>query len=262
MKVISYLKLRKVGYEEVEKIEQLYKATYPTKTSPGISYWQWCYKNPYGYLNMGTFDGDTLVSYYACNLTKDSGGLVSAMTHPDYRKQGLYMKVTTALHERIPRDYVYLFSNERIRKIHIELEHYTEAYQIKEYKLPYELKKVRLDLGNPFYEDSYLNWRFNHHPLHQGKDAYIKFYYNTIYSTYEDKVQIINYDNLEQAIGIGMYIAKTLGKKYVSFLCEKELDYPYEMMDSWLHIKPLKEGLDINTIMKDFKLRMGIWDVF
>ena len=89
------------------------------------------------------FDNNRLVGYLAAHCTKWSACIVSAMVHPKYREQGIYLNISNDLLERISidRTYVFLFSNELIRPIHIKKEGFIEVYQIKEYRIPIEYAK-------------------------------------------------------------------------------------------------------------------------
>lgn len=252
------MELRSVGTHEVDLIERLFQKVYERKQ--GVAYWKWCFQNPFGYVNVGKFDKNRLVGYYATHFTKNSGSMCSAMTHPYYRKKGIYLNVTRELHERVSilRDYVYLFSNATIRPIHLGNEGYTEAYQVKEYRVPIEPSDV-VFFGE-FYESDYNRWRYQKHPL-----VDYLFDRRGIFSCYEDRIQIIDYDfnNLEKAIELANYLGYNENKKFVSFWSEIDLDYPSVSLPLWKHYKVLKpDKITMEELLKKDKLRMGTSDVY
>lgn len=257
------MELRTVGVHEVDLIEDLFQETY--NREQGIKYWKWCFENPYGYLNTGIFDKNRLVCYHAFPLTETSAFSTSVMTHPNYRRQGLFMKTSVDIMERLSllRDYVYLFSNEMIRSIHIEKEKYIEVYQIREYRIPFDHDLI-YPLKNNFPEfTEYTLWRYRNHPLikyifHFDMDC------NAIYSLYEDRVQIINYDgSRHEALQVANYIAYAHKKEIISFWSEISWDYPSILIPTWKQYKILNPlNIDMDSIMKIDKLRMGQSDVF
>lgn len=260
------IELRSVGIHEADLIERLFQEVY--NREQGIEYWKWCFKNPYGYMNSGMFENNRLIGYHASQLTENSACMYSAMTHPKYRKQGIFMKLTTDLHERLSllRDYTYLFSNEMIRPIHIEKEGYTEVYQIKEYRISF-----KKDFMNPriFHSIGALTefelWRYRDHPLVKYQFQYdYEFEHKAFYSLYEDGVQIIDYNqDLQRTIDIGMYIAYAFKKEFVSFWSEGNWEYPYIPIPTWKHYKILNPlNIDMDDIMKNDKCRMGMSDVY
>lgn len=259
------MELRAVGTHEVDLIEQLFQDTY--NREQGIDYWKWCFDNPYGYINTGVFDRNRLICYHAFSLTENSGCSVSVMTHPRYRKRGLFMKTSVDILERISllRDYVYLFSNEMIRPIHINKEGYIELYQIKEYRIPFKRNRTEAPMRQFIDFTDYEIWRYRNHPLtkyifHNDQE----YQHKAIYSLYADRVQIIDFTNdLQRAIAIGMLIAYGHQKEFVSFWSEVNWEYPSILIPTWKHYKilnPLNIGMD--DIMKNDKLRMGQSDVF
>jgi len=259
--------LRAVGGHEVDLIEDLFQETY--NREQGIGYWRWCFANPYGYINSGIFDKNRLLCYEAFSLTKNSGCSVSVMTHPDYRKQGLFMRVSNDLHERLSiiRDYVHLFSNAMIRPIHRDKEGYTEVYQIREYRVPATIKPLEAPKSNYIEFTGYEIWRYRSHPIVKYIFHYDREYqHKAIYSLYEDRVQIVDYnDDLQRAIEIGNYIAFAHKKDFISFWSEVEYnwEYPSKLIPTWKHYKILKPlNIDMDSIMKNDKLRMGHSDVY
>ena len=259
------MELRAVGEHEVDLIEQLFQDTY--NREQGIGYWRWCFANPYSYITSGIFHGNRLVAYHSFLLTENSGCSVSVMTHPDYRKQGLFMRTSVDLLERIShlRDYVFLFANEMIRPIHRDKEHYIEVYQIKEYRIPIDKKSIEAPKSNYVEFTGYDIWRYRTHPIVKYIYHYDKEYqHKAIFSLYEDRVQIVDFnDDLQRAIVIGNYIALAHKKTYISFWSEVSWDYDYVLIPTWKHYKilnPLNIGMD--EIMKNDRNRMGMSDVF
>ena len=259
------MELRAVGSHEVDLIEQLFQDTY--NKEQGISYWRWCFENPYGYITSGIFDDNRLLCYQAFNLTKNSGCSVSVMTHPKFRKQGLFMQTSDDLMERVShlRDYIHLFSNEMIRPIHRYKEGYTEVYQIREYRVPFDHDSIEAIKGNYGEFTGYELWRYRIHPTVKYIFHYDKEYnHKAIYSIYDDRVQIIDFnDDIQRAIEIGNYIAYAHKKSVIAFWSEVNWDYPSVLIPTWKHYKilnPLNIGMD--EIMKNDKLRMGMSDVY
>lgn len=230
--------------------------------SQGTEYWKWCFENPFGYINSGMFEGNRLIGYYAAQFTENSACMYSAMVHPKHRKKGIYLKLTTDLHERLSmsRSFVYLYSNKMIRPIHLEKEGYVELYQIKEYRIP--INKAVKPFGwinYPEY-DSYNLWRYRNHPL-------VKYIYHQKgnLSNYEDRIQIVSYEDL---MGLGYLIqtAEQIGywdkKKYMAFWSEMELDYPYVLLPLWKQYKIFNENITSEDIKMIDKNRMGMCDIF
>ncbi len=252
--------LRSVGVHEVDLIERLFQETYGRKQ--GIEYWKWCFQNPYGYVNAGVFDVNRLVGYYSCSLTANSGCMRSAMTHPYYRKKGIYLDITRDLHHRVSllRDYVYLFSNATIRPIHLEKEGYTEAYQVKEYRIPIEKSSRDIPFLGFNNLSIYDKWRYEKHPF---VDYFID--YRGVLSSFKERMQIIDYDftNLEKTIELAIFQGHLRNKKFVSFWSEIDLDYPSILLPLWKHYKVLNEDkITIKELLKNDELRMGMSDVY
>lgn len=259
------IEIRAVGVHEVDLIEDLFQEVY--EREQGLDYWRWCFKNPYGYMNSGMFEGNRLIGYHASHLTKNSACMVSAMTHPARRKEGIFMELTTDLHGRLSliRDYTFLFSNEMIRSIHIKKEGYQEVYQIKEYRIP--KKPYLYGFNKVFWEfNKYQIWRYRSNPnvkyiflnsrLDEGHIA--------VFSMYEDRVQIVDFNlHIDDAIDMGMYLAFAYDKDYVSFWSEIEYDYPSILIPTWKQYKILKPlNIGMEDIMKADRTRMGDSDVF
>ena len=258
------IELRSVGIEEVDLIEHLFQEVY--NREQGMDYWRWCFQNPYGYINTGIFEKNRLIGYQAFSLTENSGISVSVMTHPKFRKQGLFWKTSDDLLERMShlRDYVYLFSNEMIRPIHIK-EGYTEVYQIKEYRIPFSKEFMEPLRFHPGELSDFEIWRYRNHPLVKYSFQYDSAEeHKAFYSLYEDRVQIIDYNqDIQRTIDVGMYIAYAYGKVYVSFWHEGNWEYPYILIPTWKHYKILNPlNIDMDDLMKNDKCRMGMSDVF
>lgn len=251
---------RSVNPSEVDLIERLFQETYERKQ--GIDYWKWTFQNPYGFINVGMFDENNLVGYYSAQFSRDSAYMQSAMTHPYYQKKGVFMDITTNLHRRVSllRNYVTLFSNETIRPIHLEKEGYTEAYQVKEYRIPIEnVDNDIMFLSGDFWAN-YDIWRYKNHPL----TGYI-FDYRGVFSFYEDRIQIIDYHNdyLEKAIELAKFLGYNEGKKFVSFWSELDLEnYPYILLPLWKQYKILNDRVKMKDLLANDKLRMGQSDVY
>lgn len=260
------MELRTVGVHEVDLIEDLFQEVY--NREKGLDYWRWCFKNPYGYLNSGMFEDNRLIGYQASHLTKNSACIVSAMTHPARRKEGIYWLVTSDLHDRISlvRDYTFLFSNEMIRPIHIKKEGYQEVYQIKEYRIPFHPDNYFIKpQKDTFFFSSYELWRYRNHPFKK----YI-FHSNeirgnrSIFNIYEDRVQIVDYTgSLLNAKDVGMYIAHAHNLNYISFWSQIDYNYPEKHLPTWKQYKILNPlNIDMEDIMKADRTRMGDSDVF
>lgn len=261
------MELRSVGLHEVDLIEILFRATYGRKQ--GLEYWKWTFQNPYGFINVGMFDENNLVGYHTAQFSSNSAYTQSAMTHPHYRKEGIYAKITRDLYGRISffRDYVTLFSNETIRPIRLGKEDYIEAYQVKEYRIPIEKQQISVFkcLLDDF-SSNYDIWRYKNHPL----NSYY-YDYNAIFSLFEDRIQIIDYPtlrdldeaSLERIIELAKYLGYTEGKKFVSFWSEIELDYPFVLLPLWKHYKILNPSkITMEEILRKDKNRMGQSDVY
>ena len=257
--------LRTVGNHEVDLIEDLFQEVY--NREKGLEYWRWCFRNPYGYMNSGMFEDNRLIGYHASHLTKNSACMVSAMTRPMKRNEGIYMKLTTDLHERLSliRDYTFLFSNEMIRPIHIKKEGYQEVYQIHEYRIPFKATFFIPPTSSIPDLEPYHIWRYRNNPNVQYIYHYDHIFENkATFSLFEDRVQIVDYEgDLLQAVDVGMYIAKERNLKYVSFWSEVEFGFPSIPIPTWKQYKivnPLNIGME--EIMKADKTRMGYSDVF
>jgi len=254
------MELRSVGPHEADLIEILFQETYGRKQ--GLEYWKWTFQNPYGFINSGMFDENQLVGYHTAQFSSNSAYTQSAMTHPRYRKKGIYANITTDLYDRVSffRDYVTLFSNETIRPIRLEKEDYTEAYQVKEYRVPIEkVNRNQIFFGEDYSSD-YDIWRYENHPLND-----YMFDYRGLFSCYDDRIQIINYNHfwLKRAIELAKYLGYTEGKKFVSFWSEIELDYPFVLLPLWKHYKILNPSkITMKEILKNDKNRMGMSDVY
>ena len=255
------MEIRLVLPSEIDKIEGLFQAVY--NKPQGIEYWMWCFQSPYGYNAMGCFDGDKLVSYYASVLLKEGAITYSSMTHPEYRGNGIYTKVALALYEELAKysDWCCFYANQNIHDLHIKMGN-VEACQIKEYRIPFDKENRLLVLGNPFeWKDPFWTWRFKEHPFEKQR-KYFKFYEQDLFNFYEDRVQILNYEDLDRSIRIGMYIASITDKKEICFWSEKELDYPYVLIPQWKMYRALNDDIDIFKVIMNDNIRMWQHDRF
>ena len=98
----------------------LFRATYPQRVLPK-SHWQWMFSNK-DYINSGILIKDKLVSYYSCIMDEDFRGkfahTYSSMSHPQFRKRGLYQKTANHLYSKLAGrgcDFAQFFSNARIK---------------------------------------------------------------------------------------------------------------------------------------------------
>ena len=260
------MELRSVGPHEADLIERLFQETYGRKQ--GLEYWKWTFQNPYGFISSGMFDVNQLVGYHTAQFSSNSAYTQSAMTNPHYRKKGIYANITTDLYNRVSlfRDYVTLLSNATIRPIRLEKDGYTEAYQVKEYRIPIEKEYNFFFSSNIPHLNKYDFWRYKEHPL-----TNYRFYENGILSLFEDRIQIIDYPRLieldeiplEQIIESAKMLGYTKGKKFVSFWSEIELDYPFVLLPLWKHYKILNPSkITMKEILKNDKNRMGQSDVY
>lgn len=263
---MNEIHLRNINRDEADLIEILFQDVYNRKQ--GREYWKWCFENPYGYLNVGVFENSTLfepnklIGYYACHLTKKSGCMVSAMVHPEYRKQGIFMEMSKDLLKRISyfRDWVYLFSNEMIRDIHIKKEGFVELYQVKEYRVVIEHKNNSFT-PKPFKENKYTKWRYKLHPLVDYRHI-IALENGSVYSDYKDRLQIIkpSQDSIQKII---KRFETIYNKGKIAFWSNKELHYPYVLLPTWKQVKILRpEMITIEEIKQKDQLYMGMSDVF
>ena len=255
------MEIRLVLSNEVNKIEELFQAVYDR--SQGIAYWEWCFRAFHGYTAMGCFEGNKLVSYYASILLKEGAITYSSMTHPEYRGKGFYTKVALALYDVLSkyRDWCCFYANQNIYDLHITMGN-IEACQVKEYRIPFDKSNRLLVLGNPFeWKDPFWEWRFKDHPFEKER-KYLKFYDQDFFNFYEDRVQILNYEDLNRAIRIGMYLASITDKKEISFWSEKELDYPYILIPQWKMYRALNDNTDIFKVIMNDTIRMWQHDGF
>ncbi len=260
------MELRTVGSHEVDLIENLFQEVY--NREQGLDYWRWCFENPHGYVNSGMFERNRLVGYYACNLTPNSGCMVSAMVDPKFRRRDIFTTLSKDLTERIGliRAYVYHFANKRIRNIHTNKCGFQEAYQIKEYRIPFHpddyLSKPQKDT---FFFTDYEIWRYRNHPFKKYIFHSNEYTENmAIFNIYEDRVQIVDYrGGLFDAKDVGMYIAKAHDLNYVSFWSQVDYIFPSDFIPVWKQYKILQPlSLGILEILNVDELRMGQSDVF
>lgn len=261
---------RIVKRKEAATIEALFNTLY--HKPQGIEYWDWLFDAPEGYIACGIYDHKKLIGYYSAIMEGDHGVPRSAMIHPDYRKQGLFQLIATFVYnecEKQGAEYIYLFDNENIHHIHINHCGLIADRQIKEYRLPYNPKMVnQFSEYYPLYHTDFTRWRYAQHPLHQGEfDRYI--YYSSldgekwmVFSTFEGRVQILDFTDLEEALGMGMFIAFLLGKKEVAFWCEQELEYPYVLLPTYRMYKLIGKDINLFKVRKNSILRMYQSDVF
>jgi hypothetical protein len=254
------IEIRTVGIHEADLIDKLFTDVYGRYMTS--DYWRWCFANPFGYINVGLFEYNRLLGYYAAELTRNSACLYSAMVHPKHRKKDIFMKLSHDLLERLShlRSYVYLFSNEMIREIHTQKEGFIEAYQIIEYRIPITKAPIPpSDHGQLKYDDPYHLWRYRDKP----NVKYI-FDHRGIFSYFEDRIQIIDFhkDNLEKAIEMAYYLGYWEGKKFISFWCEIDMPYPFVILPTYKHYKIFDKNIDMRDIAHIDMTRMGMSDVF
>lgn len=269
---------RLVSREEIPLIEKLFQETY--NRVQGIDFWDWMFDTPMGYVPVGIFDNGNLIGYYAGIMRNECATAYSAMINKSYRKQGLFTLLAEFLYsecEKRGAKYVYLFDNQNIHHIHINQCGLIPDRQIKEYRLDYNADLVHQFISYyPVFQTDFARWRYAQHPHHQGENTrYI--YYSTLngkanqeeyhlkemaFSTFEDRVQILSFSDLKDALGMAMLIAFILHKKQVAFWCEQELDYPYVMLPTWRMYK-LLDNTNLEFVKNHNKiLRMYQSDVF
>ena len=256
------IELRSLMVNEADLIERLFQETY--NREQGVDYWKWCFDNPFGYINSGVFEGNRLIGYYAAQFTENSAFMQSAMVHPNYRKKGIYLKIAFDLYDRIStnRSFLYIYSNEMIRQIHLKKEGVIELYQVKEYRIPI-VKSPEITLrNNEFFIDDYMIWRYRNHPL----NSYV-IEERGVFSSFEDRIQILDYsDNessiLEKAIEVANYLGYWDNKKYISCWSEMELDYPYILLPLWKQYKIFNDNITIEDIKTIDENKMGLSDVY
>jgi len=256
--------------ENIAEINYLFRQVYPGRSMPD-QFWYWCFNCPYEYVSRGIRYNDKLVGYYAFFKYLWNGFCVSAMIHPKYRKKGLFKELSKFTHLdallKHNLDYLWLFSNEMIHPIH-KKNGFVDIKQIKEYRVP--IKDITPHRGFGFYpkqfkDKSYDKWRYKDHPLNK----YIYYRNPTsgdyiIMSTYENRIQIISCSNIERVIGLVGFIGEMLNKEIISFWSEREFEYPFIMLPTWLMYLNLKytNKKRLEEILKNQPLSMGVSDVF
>ena len=99
-----------ISMQNLEKQVELLNICFPN-SKIDKPYLEWLYyMNPLGnVVGFDSFEGENLVSHYACIPTKIQSRLgllsVNTATHPDYRSQGLYQKLANLTYEKWSNGY-------------------------------------------------------------------------------------------------------------------------------------------------------------
>lgn len=265
--------IRLVDQNEIEKIEILFNEVY--ERWQGLEYWNWMFDTPDGYIPIGAFYNDNLVAFYSAVMLGDHAVCYSAMVHPDYRGKKFIQYVAHTCYNEVKKKggkYVYLFANDNIRDIYTKYLGFIEARHIIEYSIDYS--KIIVNQYKeyyPLYFNEYVQWRYAKHPLHQDSNNRYILYYNQntgdymVFSTYKNRLQILDFTNLEHALGIGMFIAHILQKEKMTFWSDVapiENKYLIKFIPTWKMYKKLDDNINLEKIMKNDRLRMCQSDVF
>ncbi len=254
---------------EIPKLEELFEVVYPDKKM-SIVYWQWLFSNPNGIYPGSIWSGDRLLGF--CCGSPESNGIpvmYSAMIHPDLQGKGYFSILGNMIYsylaaKNIP--YIYLFANRNIRDIYTSKFGFIEACQINEYRLNgYEMLNFKNEYTNriPMSTSDYDRWRFYDRP-----DKKYDYYLNntlekyTILSQFEDRLQIIDYNDLEYAISVATHFCKIRDIPTIAFWSEYELPFPFVTLPTWKMYKVLDESINIDNKIKGNRLRMRQSDVF
>jgi len=227
---------------------------------------------PNKYVPAGIFDEDKLVAFYSAIIKGDHAVCYSAMVHPDYRGKRYVQFAAEQCFNYLRSkkiDYVYLFANKNIKELYRKHMDFIIARQIREYSIDYDSLKVdQLKDYNVNFENIFEFWRYHEHPHHQDNNNKYIYYYNKeskkklVFSTYEDRVQILDYTDLDDAIGVGMFIVHLLQKKSLRFWSEKDLNVPFVFLPVWKMYRKFNKEIDLYNIIKNEKVRMYHSDVF
>lgn len=100
----------KISVDNVAHQQALLNMCFP-KSKITVEYLDWLYfSNPLGGVQgFDAFDGDKLVSHYACIPTRVGNALgllsLNTATHPDYRSKGIYRKLAKLTYESVTQDF-------------------------------------------------------------------------------------------------------------------------------------------------------------
>jgi ribosomal protein S18 acetylase RimI-like enzyme len=247
------LDLRLVKREEAYLIEQLFQTVY--NKPQGEGYWDWMFETPNGYIPAGMFDNGKLIAFYsAVMLDNNHAVCYSAKVDPDYRGFRMIQFVAQKVYDEVKArggKYVYLFANKNIRNIYKKHLGFQEACQIKEYNLDYVPGQVdQFKFYYPLYQTEWVQWRYAQHPLHQETNTRYMYYYDPesekylAFSTYKDRVQLMDYVDLNDGLSIAMLIVMLLEKCCIHFWSEEDLDYGSECLPVWKMYKMLDDNID------------------
>ena len=255
-----------LGIKEIPRIKTLHDRVFNRNIS--FKYIEWLYRNPYGVVPLGMFDGSKLIAFYCGEIRRfkehKTAICTIAMVDPDYRKQGLFVELARDLYSRlefIGCDFISLFANKNIYKIYEKYLDFT----------PIRLKKYWIELNHIHFhptdfiqlftsQDNYKKYRYFEHP---SMDYHMYLDMNSLHyliaSKYHDQFQLIDYTRytdrmLEKAI----MEAHMKGCKYVTAF-ENISDVSKEI-DTWLCVKNFNSQDFTPLILEN--IRMGMTDTY
>lgn len=248
--------LKKKEFEElIPQFIELYKLCFSGKVNE--KYFKWRYmENPCEDILVAVaMDENKVVAYYAVSPSRirydgevlKSAISINTMTHPDYRGQGLFVKLAKLLFnemEELNYSFVYGFPNYISHRVFNEKLGWSDIYEIPTLMLDlsnettlnleecrednyFELTYDSLDCGKiGIVKDiEYLRWRYSRNPLNDYKNYVIydedRVNDNLILKEYEDMINIIELNcrdvsSLEKLINSAIMYAKRKGKRKIS----------------------------------------------
>ena len=241
------------------EVHDLFKAVYPNYDIP-FFHWTWMINCPNTYVPVGLYDNKKLVGFYSALLYGDMARMHGAMIHPDHRRQGYYKMLSDyiwTLDDMRGIKFAELFSNEMILPVH-KKNGYVIDCQIKEYRI--DIEETPKIYGQLYqWTDApttlYDTWRYTNNIY---KDYFYYIHYKkekrVVFSVYEGRLQIVEFDDFPFAIILAHKVAEKYGCKQISFWSEDEFPLEYTMIPRWRMYKTIENFIGIKS---NRRLRMG-----
>lgn len=264
-------KIKEIKKSDAPAINKLFRAVYPEKWID-LQYFPWLIESPLGFVGYGAWtDKNELVAFYCAvgfhNFVMVAPVCYSAMTHPDFRRRGLIQTIANCVYDDLNADYCFLFANENIKDLYEFRLGFVNGGQITQQELefdicdPYTPLKLLPDHDLRF--NVFYHWRFTMRP-----DVGYWFFKTSnnfvICSKFEDSIQVVDFHHWDEwTLEVSKSLALHFMLTKITLWSEEILEgFTQVQVSTWIMFKPLRDGVDIDEIIKNHVLRMAQSDVF
>lgn len=252
------IELRNLRPEHKQLIHELFKKVYPESDLP-FFHWDWMFACPREYIPVGLFIDNKLIGFYSAIRYHDYARMHGTMIDPKFQGQGHFktmFRYIISLLQTKGVKFIECIANETIKPIYEKLGCYIDR-QIYEYRITPELENPNI-LYNKTEQPltKYDSWRYTNH-LYKTYHYYIDntFEHCAVFSVYDDRLQIVEFDEFEFAMFLACDLAKEFNCNYVSFWHEEDFPLFNSIpIKTWRMYKELNGNIGIKS---NRRLRMG-----